>query len=115
MIKKAADMPSENREQMRGGDGTVTLTHAFSPNEWGSSTRLFSKVTLPPGTSIGYHLHEGEEEFFFFLAGEAEYNDNGTLVSVKAGDATLAPDGHGHAVRNTGDGPLELIAAIVRY
>ena len=115
MVKKAAEMPTDVREQMRGGEGAVTLIHAFSAEDWGSPTRLFSKITLPPGASVGFHVHEGEEEFYFFTAGEAEYSDNGATISVRAGDATLTKDGEGHSVKNTGSVPVEFIAAIVRY
>ena len=112
MLKHAADMPVENREHMRGGEGTVRLTAAFEKEEYSSPLRLFSRITLPAGASIGYHVHENEEEFFYFLSGEGEMDDNGTRVPVCAGDATVTRSGQGHALFNTGKEPLELVAVI---
>lgn len=112
MVKHAADMPVEHRPNMRQGEGTVTLTAAFQKGEYDSRTRLFSRITLPAGASIGYHVHEDEEEFFYFLSGEGELNDNGTPKAVRAGDASVTRSGEGHGLCNTGKQPLELLAVI---
>lgn len=112
MVKHAADMPVEHRPNMRQGEGTVTLTAAFEKGEYDSRTRLFSRITLPVGASIGYHIHEDEEEFFYFLSGEGELNDNGIPKAVKGGDASVTHNGEGHSLRNTGTQPLELLAVI---
>ena len=112
MVKTNEQMTIETRENMRGGDGTVTLKALFKAGEYDSKLRLFSRITLPAGASIGYHIHDGEEEFYYFLEGSAEYNDNGEIKAVKAGDATITKSGQGHSVKNTGDRTLELIAVI---
>ena len=112
MIRFANQAQPEIRENMRGGEGTVTLTPAFQPGDCQAKLRLFSRITLPAGASIGYHVHEGEEELFYFLSGTAEFNDNGTLHTVHAGDATVTGSGQGHSVRNTGDAPVEILAVI---
>ena len=114
MIRTAEGMISEKRENMRGGDGTVTLTPAFQPGDYAAGLRLFSRITLPAGASIGYHVHEGEEDLFYFLAGAAEFNDNGETRVVHAGDATVTGSGQGHAVRNCGKDPVEILAIIAR-
>lgn len=98
---------------MRDGMGTVTLSPALQPGDYQAGLRLFSRITLPPGASIGYHVHDGEEELFYFIAGEGELDDNGVKRPVRAGDASVTCSGEGHALRNTGAAPLELLAAIV--
>lgn len=115
MVKQAGDMPDEFRPHMRDGDGTVQLTAVFSPDEYHSNTRLISRITLPVGASIGYHVHEQEEEFFYVLSGEALFNDNGRTVRLRAGDATVTRGGEGHAVQNDGAVPFEMLAVIVSY
>lgn len=113
MFKSYQNMPNELRENMRGGEGIISLQSIFQKGDYDSSTRLFSLITVPVGGSIGFHQHNGEEEFFYFLSGHGEFDDNGTSVSVSAGDATVTRSGEGHALRNTGDIPLELVAVIV--
>lgn len=112
MIRSTSEMAQEKREHMRGGDGTVTLTPALQPGDYAANLRLFSRITLPQGASIGYHIHEGEEELFYFLSGTAEFNDNGVARTVSAGDATVTGSGQGHAVRNIGNEPVEILAVI---
>jgi mannose-6-phosphate isomerase-like protein (cupin superfamily) len=114
MYHASLDLPQEQRPNMRGGDGAVLLSPAFASGDYAAPLRLFSRITLPAGASIGYHVHEQEEEFFYFLSGTGIMDDNGTPVAVKAGDSTVTRSGEGHALRNTGEDPLELLAVIVR-
>lgn len=114
MIRKENQCKIEYREHMRGGDGTVLLTNFISsPEELCDKGRLFSKITLNPGCSIGYHVHENDSELFYILKGVAQYNDNGNIVTVSAGDVTICPPGQGHGIANKRDEVVELIAVIV--
>ena len=114
MIRKAEDCKKETRENMRGGDGVIEFTHFLaSDDELNGKGRLFSRITVNPGCSIGYHVHEKDSELFYFLSGNGIYSDNGEEREVKAGDVAICPAGSGHAVINRSDKPVELIAVIV--
>ena len=114
MIRKADEFRIEYKEHMRDGDGTVQLTHFITgPEELEDKGRLFAKITLNPGCSIGYHVHEKDAELFYILTGTAEYNDNGEMRTVSAGDVTVCPAGTGHGIANRTDGVVELVAVIV--
>ena len=114
MIRKKEDCKIEYREKMRDGDGTVEITNFItSPDEMNGKGRMFSKITLKSGCSIGFHVHEKDSELFYILSGTAEYNDNGELRMVSAGDVTICPAGTGHAIANRSDETVELIAVIV--
>lgn len=77
MIKRNADMQKEVREKMREGTGTVEILHVFRKEELRGKTRLFARLRIPAGSSIGYHEHHEEEEVFFIIAGRGTVNDNG--------------------------------------
>ena len=114
MIRKADEFRIEYKEHMRDGDGTVQLTHFITgPEELEDKGRLFAKITLNPGCSIGYHVHEKDAELFYILTGTAEYNDNGEMRTVSAGDVTICPAGRGHGIANRTVGVVELVAVIV--
>ena len=115
MLRHASDMPREERLHMREGEGTVTLTAAFEKGDYAAPLRLFSRITLPAGASIGYHVHEQEEEIFYLLSGSAVYNDNGVEKTLGAGEVSIATGGMGHAIKNTGDETVELLAVILTY
>ncbi|MFO7153645.1 MAG: cupin domain-containing protein [Caldicoprobacter oshimai] len=112
MIIKAHEMEVELRERMRGGNGTVKITH-IGKEQLPAKTRLFAKITLEKGCSIGFHQHANETEMFYFLKGRGKVDDNGTTHYVQAGDAMFTGGGKGHSVENCGDEPLELLAVIV--
>jgi mannose-6-phosphate isomerase-like protein (cupin superfamily) len=115
MIKEKEDQKKEVREAMRGGAGSVSLTHYFVPEEFHANVRLCSHLTLPAGAGIGEHAHVGEDEVYIILHGEGILTDNGTEKKVKAGDAILTGNGASHALRNPGPDELKLIALIMKY
>ena len=113
MIIKAEQCKADARANMKGGDGTVYVTEFVSPADLNDKGRLFGKIHLDPGASIGYHIHEGESELFYVLNGTAVYNDNGTEYPLCAGDTAIVTAGNGHCIANKGNEPVDLIALIV--
>ena len=113
MIKRAADMQTEYRPNMREGNGTVELTSFATPEELNNKGRLFANITLNPGCSIGFHMHENESELFYVMKGEVLYNDNGTECVLNAGDVMICPAGTGHGIANNGEEVAEVCAVIV--
>ena len=62
---------------------------------------LQARVDFEPGAYFPRHRHPGEE-VIYVLAGTIEYEIDGKLVTVKAGDVLFVPDGVVHAARNIG-------------
>ena len=117
MIRRNGDYRLENRVEMRGGKGAVKIEHLLEPAEHlKSATRLYARLTLEPGVSIGLHAHDGEEEIFHILSGEGEFDDNGKTVPIRAGDTAVTGGGASHAIANTmTDRPLVVLATILKY
>lgn len=113
MIRKAEECKVEYREHMRDGNGTVKITNLATPAELNDKGRLFGTITLNPGCSIGYHVHEKDSELFYILKGTAKYTDGDTVKEVTAGDVTVCPAGTGHSISNETDEVVELVAVIV--
>jgi quercetin dioxygenase-like cupin family protein len=113
MITNQTERNVTVNENMRGGTGRVVIEHLLDKDGLYGKGRLYARITLKPGCTIGYHTHEGEMETFYVLKGTAEYNDNGNTVTLAAGDMAYTPAGAGHAVANAGEGDLEMLALIV--
>ena len=113
MVRRKEDMEREVRENMRGGKGPTVIEH-LEKEKLPKNGRLFAKVTVAPGGSIGEHRHDGEAELFYFISGSGVVNDDGERVNVTAGDVMTTGDGHSHSVENIGDVDLELIAVIIK-
>ena len=114
MIITKKDMEIELKEKMRGGDGTVTITHFVKPENM-KNARLLAGITIPPKSGIGEHDHITETEYYIILKGTGEVNDNGVIKTVKEGDVVVTGDGAKHSIKNIGSENLEMIAVIITY
>ncbi|MCQ2437220.1 MAG: cupin domain-containing protein [Clostridia bacterium] len=111
MIIRNADMTRTVRNEMRGGK--LHVDQVILSEVLPAHTRLFSTLTLIPGASIGYHVHENETELFYFISGNGIVHDDDQAVEVHAGDVMSTGSGHGHSVENTGDTDLVMLAVII--
>ena len=114
MIVRRNEMKSEVMEKMRGGEGSVNITHLVDASKE-KHTRLLAEATLNPGCSIGYHVHDNETEYYFIMSGKGIVNDDGTEVEVKAGDTVVTGNGASHSIKNSGTEPLIFHAVIITY
>jgi quercetin dioxygenase-like cupin family protein len=114
MIRRADEMEKEIREQMRGGKGSVEISHLFKSNEfYGDSVSLMAKVTLNKKCSIGLHQHEADQEAIYILQGKGRVTNNGKTYELSAGDAILTGGGGTHSIENVHNDPLVLLAVIL--
>ena len=65
-------------------------------------------MRLLPGEEIGAEVHEENDQFFRFEAGNGKVIINDTEYAVKDGDAIIVPSGAHHNVINTGTNDLKL-------
>jgi mannose-6-phosphate isomerase-like protein (cupin superfamily) len=71
-------------------------------------------ILLPPGTSIGPHLHREVSEFYYVMAGEGEVTLSAQgqgveTVKIRKDDAVPIHLGDVHSFENTGTEPLEFL------
>jgi quercetin dioxygenase-like cupin family protein len=101
------------REHMRDGRGTVTIHDVLSKEDLNGHGRLYARIVLPAGASIGWHVHEGETEPFYILKGEGTFIDNDHVAHiVHPGDVCTIEAGQGHSMENNSDEDLEMMALI---
>ena len=112
MIRRKSDMNTEQREHMRGGPGTVTITRMAEKDEI-QNGRLFARMVMPAGAGIGPHTHDGETEYYAVLSGEGEVEEEDGTKPVGPGDIVITGGGASHSITNTGSEPLEVLAVII--
>lgn len=70
-------------------------------------------VTLAPGEETGWHRH-GMPSFGYVLEGELTIDyENGERRTLKAGEALLETIALAHSGRNTGSGPMRILAVFM--
>jgi mannose-6-phosphate isomerase-like protein (cupin superfamily) len=112
MIKKEQEMEQSIRTAMRGGSGSVTFTYLMDEGTM-AHTRLFAKLTLPQGASIGEHDHVDETEYYWILSGEGIVTEADGEKVVGAGDLVITGGGASHAIRNEKKDDLVFLALII--
>ena len=116
MIKRNGNYEKIIKKEMRGGTGEILIEKFWDPEtELKANNRLFAKLTIEPGSSIGFHNHDNEEEVFVITKGVAEVDDNGKKDTLYPGDTILTADGAGHSIKSIGDTTLEVLAVISCY
>ena len=113
MVTRKADREVIKKEHVFGGEGYITNVIIEPSEVMYGKNRLFNHGYLEKGCEVGWHIHKGDGEVYYILSGEGEFNDNGTVVTVKAGDVCWTPDGEGHSLVCTSDETLEFIALVV--
>jgi len=113
MVKRKGSYQVDLKENLRDGEGVLSIENLLTPAEMYDKGRLFAKFTLAPGVSIGPHVHEGEMESYTIISGKGEYREGEETCTVLPGDTTLTQSGESHSIKSTGDVPLEFIALIL--
>lgn len=105
--KAVVRMPGEGREVTLAGKPLAFLVT-------GEDTRHTSMFdwTLPAGFSTGLHVHRVQEETFYVLEGECEWQVDGQTVHAKPGTYLFLPPGVPHDIRNTSDKPARMIMTV---
>lgn len=102
-------------EHLGGGEGFATVYHIVSSNDLRDAGRLYARVVLEPGCSVGWHQHKGETEPYYILKGEGTFIDSDrSRHLVHPGDICTIEDGQFHSIENNSDQPLEFMALIYR-
>jgi mannose-6-phosphate isomerase-like protein (cupin superfamily) len=114
MVIRHNEMKVENKERLRDGEGTTRLTHLINNSEH-KNVRLLAEITLDPGSSIGYHRHDSETEYYFILSGIGMVNDDGKEIEIAHGDSVITGNGASHSIKNIGSVPLVFLAIIITY
>ena len=91
-----------------GTDNEVKL-HA---DHCGGSASIF-EITARPGDGIPPHTHTREQEMFYVLEGEVEFNDEGQTTIATAGTMVFLPPHRQHAWVVRGDKPARMLLILV--
>jgi len=99
--------PGEGKEVRLAGQPMAFLV----TGEHSKHTCMFD-WTLPPGFSTGLHVHRVQEETFFVLEGECEWQIDGEVVHATPGTYLFIPPGVPHNIGNSSGRPARMLMTV---
>ena len=95
-------------EACHGGRGAIQFRRVLQ-EEFDSGIAFLDYTILPPGASIGYHLHPETEEVYVVLRGTGLMTVDGEQARVGPGDVVLNRRGGSHGLENNGTVDLAIL------
>ena len=111
IIRKSQIRTDESN--LKGGKGLVKREFIIEGEDLRGKAKVFSKIIIPAGNSIGMHDHVDDFEVYYILKGKGKVLDNDELVEVNEGDVIYTADGNKHYIENIGNEDLEFIAVVI--
>ena len=108
MIRNFFGLPSR-QEVTHAGQGLVRNALVYGESDFKTNLHFVIYSELEPGTSIGYHTHENNEEVYVILEGRGIMTINGTVHEVTAGDVILNKPFWSHGLENNSDSDLKIL------
>lgn len=105
--KPIIQMPGEGKKVHLGGQPMAFLVT-------GDNTRYTSMFewTIPAGFSTGLHVHRVQEETFYMLEGECDWQVGDERVRATPGTYLFLPPGVPHNIANASDKPARVLMTV---
>jgi quercetin dioxygenase-like cupin family protein len=105
--KAVIRMPGEAKEVALSGYPMTFLVTAENTKH----TSMFD-WTMPPRFSTGLHVHRAQEETFYVLDGECEWQVGDRRIRAKPGAFLFIPPGVPHNIANATDKPARVLMTV---
>lgn len=118
MIKHLKDMPGKHYNHNCGGKLYVDAVRFLEADEAMQAGSFFGRVTMVPGSSIGYHEQNcnpaGDLEIYYIVEGKLQSKLNGQEDILGPGDVLVCYNGDWNGMENIGDTDATVLAMIFR-
>ncbi len=109
MFLQFKDFPVTVMQNMRGGKGEVYIRKSPVVLE---NMKMYAQITIPYGSSIGYHSHTEDEEVITVVSGKGILTIKEEKYELNVGDISLTKKDCFHSIENVNQEDLVLIAVI---
>jgi mannose-6-phosphate isomerase-like protein (cupin superfamily) len=95
--------------RMNGGAGAVRYRRVMGPSLLTSKWAYMDHLVVPPGASVGRHVHPGVDEFYYAIAGAGTVKTGEESATLAKWDGVAVPMNEIHSLENSGSEDLELL------
>lgn len=111
MIKNINNFAKTEVKNMRGGTGSIYIQKV---NPTSDNIKMYAKITIPCGSSIGIHTHEEDEEMIYVLKNKGIIIIDGNEKEIEEGMISICQKGRNHSIKNIYEEDLELLAVVTK-
>lgn len=116
MIRHLKDMPTKHYENNCGGKLYVDAARFIEADEAMHAGSFWGRVTMVPGSSVGYHEQKcnpaGDLELYYVIEGNMLATLNGETSPMGPGDIMVCYNGDWNGLENVGDTNATVLAMI---
>jgi mannose-6-phosphate isomerase-like protein (cupin superfamily) len=94
---------------VRPGEGRRVGNVEFLARTADTPRFTFGIIEIAPGRVLESHVHDGEDDAFYIVAGEMTFVLGDREVAAPPGTFVLVPPGVEHGFRNDGDVPVRML------
>lgn len=105
----------EIQKKCHDGEGQILFREVLKKEDFESNLQHFHETIVYPHSTIGNHLHKGNEEIYYIVRGEGTMIVDGEEVRVFAGDAVITHSGSHHGLINDTDEELKILVFQCNY
>lgn len=109
MIKNFLDTDCQIQMKSHAGKGPVKLYEIWGKTDFQSKCDFIDRVVIPPGSEVGYHRHENNEEIYIILAGTGKMVIDGQPHIIKKGDMILNSAFGEHGLVNNSNEDIDIL------
>ena len=115
MIRKNVMAATMEMVTAHHGAGKIAFVRPFEDSDYETDVSFVDYVEMPPGTSIGVHTHDDNEETYFIVEGTGMMTTNDKRFRVTTGDLILNKRGWTHGLENDSGQPLKVLVFEVAF
>jgi len=106
MVIDFSNIEASVEKHFKGGENDVLLKTVSD-----GKVKIM-EITIPKGSTIGLHTHNGNSEEIFVQKGHGHFITNGKREDVKVGSAYYCPNGSTHTFINDGEEDVVFFAVV---
>lgn len=104
-----SDFEPVTRTNEHGGEREIHFRRLWSALDFNSPVDFVDFTVIPPGSTIGWHSHQGNEEMYFIALGTPLVRVEDDLRRLSRGDIALVRSGESHELINDTSSDVEIL------
>ena len=114
LMTSVSATPPITRTREHEGSGSIMFRRLLDSAEFEAPIDFVDFTIIPPGSVIGRHRHDGNEEMYFVISGTPLVRVDECEARLEKGSLSVVRNGQSHELVNDTAGNVEILVVQVR-